>query len=255
MRVNKPAYVGLNERRMGKFTSKDSWFKDIYTSEEEELTAWEPQQHPHNNPTGTGTNNPKTKCTIPIESIIFVPATHNSSLTKTLQKIDDEFVRMNNLNRCRFIERNGLKLIDLLGCKDPWGKTPCERTECWSCKDEDSMGCCRTEGVTYSILCLGCLRDGLKAEYSGEISRTLYQRGQEHLRDLDDKLDESPLWKHCVSQHNSTVQEFQLKLLSKHKTAFTRQIAESVHISHGKRDMTLNSKAEWMGSTIFAKAA
>ena len=136
------------------------------------------------------------KCTIPVESLIFVPATKNSSLTRALQSRDDEFTRANRLGRCRFIERIGIKLVDLVGTKDPWGNMPCEREDCWACCDERSMGQCRYEGVTYSITCLGCLSQGIKAEYSGESSRSLYQRGAEHLRDLKARAEESPLWKH-----------------------------------------------------------
>ena len=91
---------------------------------------------------------------------------------------------------------------------------------------------------------------GIKSEYLGESSISLFQRGQEHLRDLADQHDESPLWKHCSSMHDGKIQEFQMRLLSKHKTAFSRQIAETVNISHGNRDNILNSKSEWMGSSI-----
>ena len=70
------------------------------------------------------------------------------------------------------------------------------------------------------------------------------------MRDLKARAEESPLWKHCASLHSGEEQQFKLSLLAKHQTAFERQIAESVHITHGKRDITLNSKAEWMGSSI-----
>ena len=142
------------------------------------------------------------------------------------------------------MERIGVNLVDLLGSKDPWGKMPCERDDCWNCCDEASMGQCRYEGVTYSITCLGCLEKGVVAEYTGESSRSLYQRGAEHIRDLKAKAEESPLWKHCAALHNGEEQLFKMRLLAKHQTAFERQLAESVNITYGKRDIVLNSKAE-----------
>ena len=123
------------------------------------------------------------------------------------------------------MERIGTKLIDLLGTKDPWGKMPCSRTNCWPCKDEKSAGCCRFEGITYSIVCLGCQAVVIKSEYSGESSRSMYQRGQEHLKDLADQKDDSPLWKHCASMHNGVTQEFQMKLVVRHRSALNRQIS------------------------------
>ena len=180
-RVNKPAIIGLKERNMGKFTSKDGWYKDVYTNDNEdqdEAAAWEPELHPQRKPITTAVTRYKPKCTVQVEAIIFVPATKNSGLCKALQSRDDEFTKVNKINRFRFVECIGTTIIDLLGCKDPWGQQACEIVECWPCKDEGSRGSCRYEGVTYSIICQECLKSGIKAEYSGETSRSLYQRGK-----------------------------------------------------------------------------
>ena len=99
------------------------------------------------------TTNKKPNCAINVELHIFVPATYHSSLQKQLQKADDQFSKVHKVNRIKFIERNGDKLIDLLGRKDPWGNSPCERDDCWTCLDEMSAGACRYEGITYTIIC------------------------------------------------------------------------------------------------------
>ena len=91
---------------------------------------------------------------------------------------------------------------------------------------------------------------GIKSEYTGESGRSMYQRGSEHLKNLKDRAEDSPLWKHCAGYHEGEVQGFQMKLLQRHKTAFDRQISESVAISNGKRDQILNSKSEWMGEAL-----
>ena len=167
----------------------------------------------------------------------------NSALQKTMQRKDDEFTKVHGLGRCRFVERIGTKLIDLVGTKDPWGASPCEREACWSCKHEPSAGLCRVEGITYSIVCLGCLEVGILSEYSGESSRDMFQRGAEHQSGLANEDPENALWKHCASMHSGAKQEFQMRLMARHNTPFERLIAESVNITDGVRDNNLNSKA------------
>ena len=54
-----------------------------------------------------------------VEAVIFVAATMKSKLQRRLQAIDDEFSRLNNLPRIKFVERNGSKVIDILGVKNP----------------------------------------------------------------------------------------------------------------------------------------
>ena len=70
------------------------------------------------------------------------------------------------------------------------------------------------------------------------------------MRDLGDNNDDSPLWKHCVAHHGGKEQVFKMKLLSTHTTAFDRQMSEAVNITYGERDIILNSKSEWMGSSL-----
>ena len=81
-------------------------------------------------------------------------------------------------------------------------------------------------------------------EYTGESSRGLYQRAQEHKAALKNQQQDSPLWKHCVMMHNSIPQEFELSIVRKHKSAFAHQIHEAILINHGQRDLILNSKIE-----------
>ena len=141
-------------------------------------------------------------------------------------------------------------MIDQVGTKDTWGAVPCKRPGCWSCQHEASAGQCRSEGITYYIVCLGCLGNGILSEYSGESSRDMFQRGNEHLHGLEVEDPENPLWKHCSTMHKGEKQKFQLRLMSRHLTPFDRLIAESVNITHGQGDNCLNSKAEWMGESI-----
>ena len=101
---------------------------------------------------------------------------------------------------------------------------------------------CMKENVTYTISCRGCSQEGRTTLYTGETSRTLYQRGAEHLRDLENEHEDSSLWKHCTNMHGGTKVEFKMAIIQRHITAFNRQVQEAVLIHHGKRDHTLNSK-------------
>ena len=87
-------------------------------------------------------------------------------------------------------------------------------------------------------------------EYTGETSRSSLQKGNEHNKNLQDKLEDSPLWKHVSSHHQGIEQQFQMKVIKKHHSAFIRQVSESVIITNGIRDRTMNSKNEWLGERI-----
>ena len=58
------------------------------------------------------------------------------------------------------------------------------------------------------------------------------------------------MWKHCSSMHLGVEQTFTIKLLKKHKSAFERQVHESVLITFGKVDFILDSKREWSGESL-----
>ena len=257
-RVNSPASEGLAAREMNKFTSKYKWFipkvgidaDDVVNSKSDALSSPREKVSRYLPETSSKNSNMKSNCSVKVESVIFVPCTVRGVLQKMLQKKDDEFARVHGLPRIRFIERGGSKILDVLGERDPWGRSPCQRLDCWSCRHKASAGQCSHEGVVYSIICLGCKKDGILAEYTGESSRSLYQRGREHQRGYKDQKEDNPMWKHVVQHHGGSHQEFQLALIKMHHNAFNRQIMESVLITNEERDYTLNSKCEYLGEAI-----
>ena len=184
-----------------------------------------------------------------IESIIFIPSTPKSKLQKLLQKKELVISKLNNIKRIRFIERVGTKMIDMLGNKNPWAAMHCNR-DCFSCSTPENEGNCRVEGCVYSIICLGCEEIGIKSEYTGKTSKTLWCRGQEHWQAYQEEKDDSVMWKHTATAHYGVPQEFKIILISKHLTSFTRQVEESARITDGIRDQNLNSKSEWNGPKI-----
>ena len=160
------------------------------------------------------------------------------------------FTRLHKLPKIRNVERAGLKLKDILCNKDPWDNIPCGRMECFPCVTEGGEGKCRKENIVYTISCKGCTQDGINAEYTGESSRTIFCREKIRLEALKNMQEDSSLWKHCISSHNSQIQVFDMKLLRCHKSAFERQIHEAVYIQMGHRNITLNNKSEWNGDKI-----
>ena len=56
--------------------------------------------------------------------------------------------------------------------------------------------------------------------------------------------------KHCSDVHYGQTQEFSMSILKRHQTPFDRMITESVVITHGQRDHTMNSKKEYMGESL-----
>ena len=70
-------------------------------------------------------------------------------------------------------------------------------------------------------------------KYIRESSRSPYERGLEHLRDLAELKKDSHMLKHFFSEHEGEKieeMEFGIRVVKTHKTAFNRQISKSVTI-------------------------
>ena len=113
-------------------------------------------------------------------------------------------------------------------------------------------GDCESESVNYTIECLECKKKGVQVEYVGETSRTIYERGKQHLGDLVGKVAGKPLWEHCKEDHEGEIRQewFKMNLTQKHRTALQRQIKEALSIEGSMADIILNKKCEWNGSRI-----
>ena len=93
------------------------------------------------------------------EGVIFVPHTADSSLQRSLQKVDDEVTSALKMPRTRYVERAGTTLAELLIKKDPWRemKGGCDRRDCMICASQGGKGTsCRKENVVYTIECKIC---------------------------------------------------------------------------------------------------
>ena len=87
-------------------------------------------------------------------------------------------------------------------------------------------------------------------KYIGESARSCYERGSEHQSDVTQLKPGSHILKHYLDKHENesleTIREkFCMKVIKFHKSAYNRQIHESVTIQMNRNHHLLNSKAEF----------
>ena len=85
-------------------------------------------------------------------------------------------------------------------------------------------------------------------EYRGETAANGYTRGKKHLADLRGmNITNSPLWRHCLEEHDGEVQAFQMSVTGSYKNdAMLRQITEAVQIENtATTGRLMNDRAEW----------
>ena len=71
-----------------------------------------------------------------------------------------------------------------------------------------------------------------------------------HLDDAENKKTESHMRKHWVLQHDGVKTDFSFEILSFHKSALDRHVAEAVRISRTGASKILNSKNLFNRSSI-----
>ena len=89
--------------------------------------------------------------------------------------------------------------------------------------------------------------------YIGESSRSSYERGGEHVKDLKFRRPKSHMLRHCVDKHpnmDPDKVDFRMRVLTSHKSAFERQLREAVLIDHFAGPNLLNSKMEYNRCSI-----
>ena len=82
--------------------------------------------------------------------------------------------------------------------------------------------------------------------YVGESSRSMYQRGKEHIKDGKDKAEDSHQWTHWALEHPEVGgdPQFRFKIVATFSDPLTRQLAEAVRIEKRGPEI-LNSKSEY----------
>ena len=183
-----------------------------------------------------------------------MPATPGSTLLKMLKKTEEAH-QIGPKSRIKFIETSGRKYVDQLRVNDPY-ETKCQPEEkCLTCKSRAKTSNCKIANVGYSIICKTCKERGRDRTYEGESCRTAYIRGKEHIREYERKSDKSVMFKHVKKEHEGEDGEvqFEMKVVSRFKSAMNRQREESVRIQRKNPESLLNSKSEYHGPVIKRK--
>ena len=124
-----------------------------------------------------------------------------------------------------------------------------QKTATWPREDTRSLPGCTSEGCNYVLECLHCRNEGIKRRYYGETSRSPFQRGNEHMREISDGLASHPLTIHFREEHGGRQQEVLMRILSRHISSLDRQVVELLNILKASRtsEECLNLKSEWGG--------
>ena len=235
--VNRPEATTKSKRRWARLCGKSTWFKTNRGEKE---------------PTNQKTSKvKKSKIRAESEGIGYVPFTKNSALKRQLQNQEDKHLKGLKSGRVRILERNGTSVGESISNPTPWKNQACGRTTCITCQTSKG-GICKTLGAVYQISCSKCSSEGVKSHYIGESHRTIFDRMKEHFAKLDSRQKESSLVKHWKNFHSDekSPPKYVVKVISSHKSATERQIAEAIAIENENYDNLLNSKSEWGQNSI-----
>ena len=133
---------------------------------------------------------------------------------------------------------------------------------------------CHRRNVTYQTWCRTCTRrqdEAIETKYKeegekkvaerkknakrfiyiGETNRSVFERGLEHTRDIEGCKTSSHMLRHLIGEHESEEEnwdkiEFGMKILKGARSAFERQVSESVIIQQERsKHHLMNSKSEF----------
>ena len=87
-------------------------------------------------------------------------------------------------------------------------------------------------------------------KYIGETSRSVYERGWEHLNDLQTLKSDSHMLKHIIDKHSDVLDhseiKFGIRVIQHTRSSFERQVLESVKIQQEREGhYILNSRSEF----------
>ena len=180
--------------------------------------------------------------------------------------------------RLKIVEKVGVKLVDILHKADPWAGEQCGRSGCLMCETKVKEGKtnsqdCHRRNCVYMTYCRTCTerqdqqleekykelgvkrieeekRKEKRFIYIGETNRSIYERGIEHQADIKGCKTSSHMLRHLLAQHEEEEEnwdkiEFGMKMLKSTRTAFERQVLESVTIQKERGHNLMNNKSEY----------
>ena len=186
-------------------------------------------------------------------TVMFVESTPNGELINLLRKIEGKN-KIDEKRRIKFIEKGGVKLINKITVTDPFREN-CTEKDCLACRNSSKKFTnCRKNNVGYSIFCKNCTKEKRTKVYEGETGRNMYNRSKEHAKLVENKNENSPLYKHIKQYHEETDEvNFEMKLAGIFKTPLARITNEGVRIKNREEHELMNSKKEFFGPSVKRK--
>ena len=261
----------IHKRNRKKITGKTSWFRNKKVDEEEQKMKRR-EQRERDDEDGADIHRKHREgmsktISVSAKAVLYVPYTPNSELAKELRKVEDMMELMSGM-RIKIVEKSGVQLKNILVKTNPWAGADCGREDCLPCqtKKETGQGAdkpCHRRSCIYETWCETCLeRDQKTAEddgedpekvpkykYIGETSRSSHLRGKNHQDDARLFDSGSHILKHFLDKHLEDRPEdmvFRMKVLHFKKSAYERQVHESVLIQQNRgHHHLLNSRSEF----------
>ena len=143
----------------------------------------------------------------------------------------------------KVVERAGRSLGSQFPLTSLWDGAACGRQECITCTHgEEDIPPCTQKSVVYENVCGLCnigakeakelkeVRSEVPTIYVGETSRSIKERSEEHWSSYKSGSEKSHMMKHQTMEHGGEPSQFVMRVVSFHRTALSRQIAEAVRI-------------------------
>ena len=165
-------------------------------------------------------------------SVLFVQPTENSALKKKYEEVISQ-----SECKVKVVERAGVSMKKKLQKSYPFREEKCE-DKCFVCLSE-GKGNCKRCNVTYEIK---CKRERCEYVYIGETGRNALVRGNEHLKGLDRRENDSVLVQHVQDIHQSDFSkppchQYQMNVTQYHGTPLERLVTEAVRIEHTRQPL------------------
>ena len=173
---------------------------------------------------------------------LIISPVAGGSTTKKMKEVCRKFSIQHNIH-VQVKQRGGQKM-SRDAKSNPLRKGGCGREDCMVCTTS-GRGDCSKSGAGYKITCMDCPKDKLVTSYEGETGRNPYSRGLEHQADLRNEKEASPLWKHCLIQHNGNKAIFKMDALRSFKYPMVRQVNEGARVRISKANICMNSRSEF----------
>ena len=208
-------------------------------------------------------------------TVLFVPRTTGSVLINNLREVEERMAEETGY-QFKLQEKTGMSLAAQLTTSDPFSGTDCRRENCHHCKSKYITGkdkeSCTRQSLVYRAVCLTCKEaevqrletlgepwketDLITTEYIGESCKSLRQRIDGHVSQLNGYSKTSFMLKYILREHGDQQVgdiKFTFEIIRFHQTPLSRMIHEALEIKRSISDplrRNINSKIEYNRTSL-----